>query len=96
MDNKKINVVRKTLIQRKKISLLNDEKDRMRLEEKVIELVDVGVQNLWVHSKNEILRECYDVCGKKRGKRKSKGDTWYWNDDMEAITRKKDAHKATN
>ena len=32
-----------------------------------------------------------EVCGKKR----SKGDTWWWNEEMkEADSRKKEAHKA--
>ena len=34
-----------------------------------------------------------DVCGKRW--RRSKGDTWWWKEDVkEAVSRKKDAHKA--
>ena len=34
------------------------------------------------------------MCGKKRGGR-SKGDTWWSNEEVkEAVSRKKDAHKA--
>ena len=33
---------------------------------------------------------CNEVCGKKR----SKGDTWWWNEEMkEAFSRKKESHK---
>ena len=66
---------------------------RKRFEEKVIELVDFGIQNLWGHFKDIILMACDVVCGKKREKRR-KGDIWWWNEKvMEAISRKKDAHK---
>ena len=44
--------------------------------------------------KDGVLRACYEVCGKKRGRR-SKGDTWWWNEEVKkAVSRKKDAHKA--
>ena len=37
---------------------------------------------------------CNEVCGKKCGRR-SKGDTWWWNEEVkEAFSRKKEAHKA--
>ena len=40
-----------------------------------------------------VLKECDEVCGKKRGRR-SKGDTWWWNEEVkEAVSRKKEAHK---
>ena len=49
---------------------------------------------MWGHFKDGVLKACDDVCGKKRGRR-SKGDTWWWNEDMkEAVSRKKDAYKA--
>ena len=38
--------MRKTCIERRKISFLKDVKIRKRFEEKVIKLVGVGVQNL--------------------------------------------------
>ena len=44
--------------------------------------------------KDGVLKACDEVCGKKRG-RESKGDTWWWNEEAkEAVSRKKDAHKA--
>ena len=43
-DIDKRKVVRKTCAERRKITLLKDVKIRRRFEEKVIELVDVGVQ----------------------------------------------------
>ena len=48
IDNRKIRkVVRKTCVGRRKITLLKDVKIRERFEEKVTDLVDVGVPNLW-------------------------------------------------
>ena len=74
MDRKKIrNVVRKTLTERRKIRLLKDVNIRKRFEEKVIELVDIAVTNLWGHCKDGVLGACDEVCGKKMG-RKNKGD----------------------
>ena len=41
-----------------------------------------------------VIKACDEVCGKKRGRR-SKGDTWWWNKEVkEAVSRKKEAHKA--
>ena len=41
-----------------------------------------------------ILRACDEVCGKKRVRR-SNGDTRWWNEEVkQAVSRKKDAHKA--
>ena len=52
------------------------------------------MQNLWGHFKDGVLRACDEVCGKKRGMR-GKGDTWWWNERVkEAVSRKKDEHKA--
>ena len=48
---------------------------------------------MWIHFKDEVLKACDEVCGKKRW-RKSKGYTWCQNEEqMEAISRKKDAQK---
>ena len=59
----------------------------------MIELVDVEAPNLWGHFKDGVLEACDDVCGEKGGGR-SKGDTWWWNEDVkEAASGKKDAHK---
>ena len=45
------------------------------------------------HFKVVVLKACDEVCGMKRGRR-SKGNTWWWNEEVkEAVSRKK-AHKA--
>ena len=95
IDKKNIRkVVRKTYNERRKISLLKYVKIRKQLEEKVIELVDVAAPNLWGHFKDEVLKACDKVCWEKRGRR-SKGDICWWNEEAkEAVSRKKDAHKA--
>ena len=50
--------------------------------------------NSWGRYKYGVLRACDGVCGKKKGKG-SKGDTRWWNEEVkEAVSRKKDAHKA--
>ena len=94
MDKSRIRkVVRKTCAERKKITLLIDVKIRKRFEEKVNELVDVGATNMWGHFKDGALQSCDEVCGKKMGRR-SKGDTWWWNEEVkEAVLRRKEAHK---
>ena len=49
---------------------------------------------MWEHFKDGVLKACDEVCWKKRG-RSSKGDTWWWNEDVkEAVSRMKKAHKA--
>ena len=95
MDRKKIrSVERKTHTERRKMSLLKDFKVRIRFEEKVMELVDIGVPNLWGHFKDGVLEACDEVCGKKMGRR-CKGDSWWWNGEMkEIVSRKKEAHMA--
>ena len=51
-------------------------------------------RNLWVHFKDGVLQACDEVYRKKRG-RGSKGDTWWWNEEVkEAVSRKNEAHKA--
>ena len=48
---------------------------------------------MWGHFKDRVLRACDEVCGKKRWRR-SKGDIWWWNEEVkEVVSRKKDAHK---
>ena len=95
MDKSKIRkVVRKTCVERRKITLLKVVKIRKRFEEKVTKLVDVGAPNLWGHFKDGVLKACDEVGGKKRGRR-SKGDTWWWKEEVkETVSTKKDAHKA--
>ena len=66
------------------------------MKQKVTELVNVGAQNLWEHVKDEVLKACDEVCGKMMG-RSSKGDTWWWNEEVkEVVSRKKEAHKVMN
>ena len=94
MDKSRIRkVVRKTCAERRKITLLIDAKIRKRFEEKVNKLVDVGAPNMWGHFKDGGLKSCDEVRGKKMGRR-SKGDVWWWNEEVkEAVSRKKEAHK---
>ena len=56
--------MKKTCSQRRNINLLKDAKIRKQFEEKVIELVDVGMPNLWGHFKDEVSKACDEVCGK--------------------------------
>ena len=49
---------------------------------------------MWGYFKDGVLKACDEVCVKKRRKR-SKGDTWWWNEEVkEAVSIKKEAHKA--
>ena len=69
-------------------------KIRKQFYEKVIKLVDFGLPNLRGNFKDGILKACDEVCWKKRGRR-NKGDTWWWNEEVkEAVSKKKDTHKA--
>ena len=87
-------VVRRTCSERRKISLLIDVKIRKRFKEKLIKLLDVGAPNLWGHFKDGVFQACDYMCGKKRGRR-SKGDSWWWNEGVkEAVSKNKEAHKA--
>ena len=81
-------VVRKTCAERREINLLRDVKIRKRLKEKVIELVVFAMPNLCGHFKNVFLWHVMKCVGKRGG-----GDTWWWSDEVEAISRKKDAYK---
>ena len=70
---------------------LKDVKIMKRFEENVTELLDVGAPILWRHIKDGALVACDDVCWENRGG--SKGDTWWWNEEVkEVVTRKKEAH----
>ena len=65
-------------------------KIRKRLEEKVIELFNVGVPKLWEHFSDWVLMACDEVIGMKRGRR-SRRDTWWRDEEMkETILRMKD------
>ena len=49
---------------------------------------------MWRYFKDGVLKACDEVCEKKIVKR-SKGDTWWWNEEMkEALSWKKDVDKA--
>ena len=94
MNDIPTNLVKKTCAERTKIRLLENVKISKQFEERVVELVDVEAPNLWEHIKDEDLEACDDVYGKNRGRR-SKGDTWWWNEEVkEVVSRRKDAHKA--
>ena len=63
--------------------------NQKRFDENVAELVDVGTPNLRGCFKDGVLWACDEVCGKK-SVRRSKGDTWWWNDGVkEAVSRMK-------
>ena len=55
-------VVRKTWVERKKISFAKDVWIRKQFEENVMKLVDGGAQNFIGHFINGVLKACDDVC----------------------------------
>ena len=61
--------------------ILCQPKDQGTILRKVIELVDIGVSNLWGYFKDVVLMACDEVCGKKRSRR-SKGDRWWLNEEV--------------
>ena len=61
------NVVRKTCVARRKITLLKDMKIGKRFEERVTKLVDVGAPDLWGHFKDLVLKACDELYWKERG-----------------------------
>ena len=42
------------------------------------------MSNLWGNFKNEVLGACGEVCGKKRSMG-SKGDTWWWTEEVNTV-----------
>ena len=52
--------------------------NRKLFKEKVIEVVDIDIPNLWGYFKDGVLGACGEVCCKKKG-RGSKVYTWGWN-----------------
>ena len=49
---------------------------------------------MWGQFKDGVSKAFDDVCGKKRDRR-SKGETWWWNEEVkEAVSMKKEAHKS--
>ena len=64
-------------------------KIKKRLQESVIELVDVGESNVCGHSKERVVNACNEVCVEMR-RRRRKENTWWWNKEVnKAISRKK-------
>ena len=50
--------------------------------------------NLFASFKDGVLKACDEVCWMKSGRR-NEGDTWWWNEKVkEAVSRKREAHKA--
>ena len=66
---------RKTCAERRRICLLKDVKTMKPFEEKIPDLVDIGVPNLWENFMDSVLEACDEVSGRMMGRR-SKGDTW--------------------
>ena len=89
IDEKKImKVVIKTCTERRKITLLKCE-DHETIKKRVVKLFYFGAQTLWGHIMDGLLNAYDEVCGGKRGRR-SKGDTWWWKEEVkEAVSRKK-------
>ena len=48
--------------------------------------------NLWGCFKDLVIGACSEVCGKKRGLR-SKGDTWWWNEEVKEVVLQMKAHR---
>ena len=60
----------------------------------MIILVNIVAPNLRGSFKNVVSEVCAEECGKKKVRR-SKCDTWWWNDWLkEAVSRRKGGHKA--
>ena len=86
-------VVRKEVIERRKVWELKEDDTREIFEGRVRELVSTDAPDLWKCFREGVLKACDKECGKKKGRRDQR-DTWWWNEDVkEVITRKKDAHK---
>ena len=70
IDKKIRNVMRKTHIERRKISLLKHMKIRKRLKENVIGLADVGSPKLCGDFRDGVINTCDEVHGEERGEAK--------------------------
>ena len=87
--NKK--VVRKQRIMRRKIWKLNKNRTRVQFGKRVKELISTDALDLWKTFKDDVLKACDEVCGKKS--RRDRG-TWWWNEEVkDTIARKKAAFK---
>ena len=58
---------------RRRVSKLKENNMKTKFQERVRELVDVDAPNLWNSFKNSMLQACDEVCGKKKGVRKTMG-----------------------
>ena len=89
IDRKQIRkIMKKVCAERRKTTMLKDVKTWNRFEEKVIELVDVGAQKLWGHSKNMALNACDEVCGRKMVRRQFQGRKMYTRPCVRIILRR--------
>ena len=94
VENKKVRkVVRKVMVERRRVWRLKEEEVRKSFEGRVGELVSTDAPDLWGCFQTGVLQACDETCGKTKGRR-DRGDTWWWNEEVkEAIARKKDARK---
>ena len=53
----------------------------MRSEKRVKELVSTDAPHLLITFKDDVLKACDEVCGKKKSGR-DQGDMWWWNDEV--------------
>ena len=85
-------IVRKERMVRRRMWKLNENRTRVRFEKRVKELVRTDTSDLWKTFKNDVLKACDEVCGKKS--RRNRGDMWWWNEQIkDTIARKKAAFK---
>ena len=72
---------------------LKEKKIKEKFEERVVELVDTDLMDLWGFDKKGVLQACDEMCGKTKG-RGDQGNTWWWNEQVkDAIDCKKKAFK---
>ena len=56
---------------------------RVRFEKMVEELTNVEAPDMWSSLKDGVLKACDALCRKKIARRCT-GNTWWWNDKLEA------------
>ena len=78
---------------KRRVWKLKENNMKTRFQERVKELANIDVPNLWNTFKNCMLQACDEVCEKKTGLW-NHGDTWWWNEELkEAIHQKKVTYK---
>ena len=94
VDDKKINkVIKKERLKKRKVWKLQDKEIKAKFEEKVAELISTKESELWSSFKESVLKACDEICGVTRT-RKSRGNTWWWNEEVKAaVANKKKAFK---